>query len=155
MVRSADDAKLPTDPEFRAAFTGYIEWGSRIAVENSTAGAEPPENMPVPQWWWVCNAKPSSRRSALADPAEDAAVEVELPAPGEPLSFETHVKPMFRKMDRDSMTFVFDLWSHDDVAAHGEAILQRLQAGTMPCDGAWPTERVDAFARWVEGGAAA
>jgi truncated hemoglobin YjbI/CDGSH-type Zn-finger protein len=31
ICRSADDAGLPDDAEFRAAFVGYIEWGSRIA----------------------------------------------------------------------------------------------------------------------------
>jgi hypothetical protein len=50
------------------------------------------------------------------------------------------------------MTFVFDLWSHEDVAKHAEAILGRLEAGTMPCDGAWPREKVEAFRRWVAGG---
>ena len=29
LCRSADDAKLPDDPEFRAAFVAYLEWGSR------------------------------------------------------------------------------------------------------------------------------
>jgi hypothetical protein len=45
------------------------------------------------------------------------------------------------------MRFAFDLWSHDDVAEYADAILDRLQAGTMPCDGAWPQERVDVFTR--------
>ena len=68
LAQSADDAGLPTDPEFRAAFLAYIEWGSRIAVENSTSGANPPPHMPVPRWWWVCDATPGSRLSALAQP---------------------------------------------------------------------------------------
>jgi hypothetical protein len=29
-----------------------------------------------------------------------------------------------------------DLWSHEDVAANGDAILGRLSNGTMPCGGA-------------------
>ena len=33
LCRAADDAGLPTDPEWRAAFVAYLEWGSRIAVE--------------------------------------------------------------------------------------------------------------------------
>ena len=57
--RSADDAGLPADAEFRAAFTAYLEWGSRIAFENSKAGAKPPPNLPVPRWWWVCDATPA------------------------------------------------------------------------------------------------
>ena len=68
----------------------------------------------------------------------------------EPLSFETDVRPMFRDRDRRSMEFAFDLWSYDDVSEHADAILGRLKAGTMPCDGAWPPEQVDLFHRWVD-----
>ena len=152
MAASADEAGLPDDPEFRAAFTGYIEWGSRIALENSQAGAKPPPNMPVPQWWWVCNALPGSRPSALA--SADAPAETPPPAPseGEPASFARHVRPLFRASDRASMRFAFDLWSFDDVAKHAEAILARVREGTMPCDGAWPSERVALFAQWIDDG---
>ena len=72
-------------------------------------------------------------------------------AEGPPL-FETQIKPMFRERDRRSMEFAFDLWSYDDVSQNADAILDRLEAGTMPCDGAWPKEQVDLFKRWVEGG---
>jgi hypothetical protein len=68
----------------------------------------------------------------------------------EPLSFETDVRPMFRDRDRRSMEFAFDLWSYDDVSEHADAILGRLKAGTMPCDGAWPREQADLFQRWVD-----
>jgi hemoglobin len=40
MSRAADDAGLPDDPEFRAAFVGYVEWGTRLALANSQPGAE-------------------------------------------------------------------------------------------------------------------
>ena len=50
------------------------------------------------------------------------------------------------------MRFAFDLWAYDDVAAQADAILQRLEDGTMPCDGAWPAERVAVFRRWIEAG---
>jgi CDGSH-type Zn-finger protein/truncated hemoglobin YjbI len=153
LCRSADDAMLPADAEFRAAFVGYLEWGSRIGLENSQPGAHPPPHMSVPRWWWVCNATPTARLSALA--AEEPQAPVELPGPDEPVGFEQHVKPLFREGDRQSMRFAFDLWSHDDVAEHADAILDRLRAGTMPCDGAWPPERVDVFARWVDSGRAA
>ena len=72
----------------------------------------------------------------------------------EPVSFETDVKPLFRERDRSSMEFAFDLWSADDVSENADAILERLKAGTMPCDGAWPQAQVDLFARWVAGGKA-
>jgi hypothetical protein len=67
-----------------------------------------------------------------------------------PVSFETDVKPLFRELDRTSMQSQFDLWSHDDVSQHADAILDRLRAGTMPCDGAWPATQVDLFQRWAE-----
>jgi CDGSH-type Zn-finger protein len=154
MIRSADEAGLPSDPEFRAAFVSYFEWGSRIAVENSTPGARPPQHMPVPRWWWVCEATPGSRVSALAT-AHDAGEDeqpVRLPSPDEELSFTAHIKPLFRTKDRQAMRFAFDLWSQDDVSRQADAILARLRAGTMPCDGAWPPERIDAFERWMAAG---
>ena len=69
-------------------------------------------------------------------------------APG----FEAQIKPMFRELDRESMQRAFDLWSHEDVSQHADAILARLQEGTMPCDGAWPRAQVDLFQRWAERG---
>jgi CDGSH-type Zn-finger protein/truncated hemoglobin YjbI/ferredoxin len=151
LTRSADEVGLPNDPEFRAAFTAYLEWGSRIAVENSKPGVHPPPHMPVPRWWWVCDAYPWSRAHASKDAIEDQAPP-ELPAPDEPLSFTTHIRPLFRQRDRDSMSFAFDLWSCEDVITHAEAILARLRAGTMPCDGAWPPERIDVLKRWIAAG---
>jgi hypothetical protein len=59
---------------------------------------------------------------------------------------------MFRERDRESMEFAFDLWSRDEVSEHADTILARLQAGTMPCDSAWPQENVDLFERWIATG---
>jgi CDGSH-type Zn-finger protein/truncated hemoglobin YjbI len=146
LTRSADDVGLAADPEFRAAFAAYLEWGSRLAVENSTAGAQPPPHMPMPRWWWVCDATPDARVSALAEPAVETPIE--LPEEDTPLSFEQHIRQCFRATDRKSMSFVFDLWSYDAVAAHSATILQRLQDGSMPCDGPWPAERIALFERW-------
>jgi hypothetical protein len=50
------------------------------------------------------------------------------------------------------MTFVFDLWSYDDVRANADVILTRLQDGSMPCDGAWPAEQITTFERWIAAG---
>jgi CDGSH-type Zn-finger protein/truncated hemoglobin YjbI len=153
LCQSADDTMLPNDPEFRAAFVAYLEWGSRIGKENSQQKAMPPPNMPVPRWWWVCNATPGARISALAPNSEKKSDAVAvLPEPGEIPSFDRHIKSLFRTMDRESMRFVFDLWSHKDVTKHAAMILQRLQAGTMPCDGAWPPAQTDIFDRWVAAG---
>ena len=153
LCQSADDAMLPNDPEFRAAFVAYLEWGSRIGKENSQQNAMPPSNMPVPQWWWVCNAKPGSRLSALA-PQENEQSSIAIPGPEVNLSFAAHVKLLFRKMDRESMSFVFDLWSYSDVCKHATEIIRRLDNGTMPCDGAWPKEKVDVLRRWIDAGMA-
>ena len=153
LSKSAEDAQLPADPEWRAAFVAYLEWGSRIGLENSQPGAHPPPHMPVPRWWWVCDATPSRRVSALA--AEEPEQQVDLPGPDEPVSFEQHIKPLFRERDRQSMRFAFDLWLHADVGEHADSILDRLRAGTMPCDGAWSAEKIEAFERWVDSGKAA
>ncbi len=52
MSLAADDARLPADPEFRAALVGYLEWGTRIALHNSQPDAEVTEHAPVPRWGW-------------------------------------------------------------------------------------------------------
>ena len=156
LMQSAQEAGLPNDPEFRSAFGAYIEWGSRLAVENSQTTAHPPQHMPMPRWDWATAAgPPGSRISALAPPAEDDEQPVVLPAADEPVRYDKHIKPLFRARDRQSMMFAFDLWSYDDVRSHAAAILARLRNGTMPCDGAWPTEKINVFARWVESGTTA
>ena len=46
------NAHLPHDPEFRAAFVGYVEWGTRLALANSQLEADVVEHAPVPSWGW-------------------------------------------------------------------------------------------------------
>ncbi len=76
----------------------------------------------------------------------------ESPATQPPVRFSSDIKPLFRERDRTAMRRAFDLWSYDDVLAHGKAILGRLEAGTMPCDGAWPSAQVALFERWLAQG---
>ena len=38
LLETADELKLPDDPESRSALVGYLEWGSRLAVINSQPG---------------------------------------------------------------------------------------------------------------------
>jgi hemoglobin len=52
LLDAADEVGLPDDPEFRAAFVSYIEWGTRLAHANSQPGATPPMQAPVPRWGW-------------------------------------------------------------------------------------------------------
>ena len=75
-----------------------------------------------------------------------------LPAEDQPVSFDQHIKPLFRATDRQSMAFAFDLWDIDDVRSNADAILGRLQEGTMPCDGGWSSDKVELFGRWIATG---
>ena len=94
-----------------------------------------------------------AERIAALTGAASAAPAVDLePEPGEPVSFRTHILPLFRASDRASMKGAFDLWEHADVAANAAAIGDRLRVGSMPCDGAWPPECVALFERWVAAG---
>ena len=71
---------------------------------------------------------------------------------GPQVGFAAEIRPLFRDSDRAAMRRAFDLWSHDDVLAHGQAIAGRLKEGTMPCDGPWPDEQVTLFERWLAQG---
>jgi truncated hemoglobin YjbI/quinol monooxygenase YgiN len=52
LLDAADQVVLPADAEFRAAFLGYIEWGTRLAMHNSRPDAQPVPQAPVPRWGW-------------------------------------------------------------------------------------------------------
>jgi hypothetical protein len=67
-------------------------------------------------------------------------------------SFAKDIRPLFREKDINSMKKAFDLSSYDDVRSHADAILGRVSAGSMPCDGPWPQAQVELFRRWVEEG---
>jgi hypothetical protein len=73
-------------------------------------------------------------------------------ATAEPISFERDIKPLFRDGDRESMISHFDLWSYEDVVRTSDSILARLRDGSMPCDGAWPDDRIARFGDWVAAG---
>ena len=71
---------------------------------------------------------------------------------GESVSFANDVRPLFRDSDIRAMAFAFDLASYDEVRDNAEEIYARLEAGNMPCDGAWPAENVQRFRAWIDGG---
>lgn len=52
LLDTADELKLPDDPEFRSALVAYLEWGSRLAVINSQPGAAVDQDAPMPSWGW-------------------------------------------------------------------------------------------------------
>jgi hemoglobin len=52
LLECADEIGTPSDPEFRSALVGYLEWGSRLAVINSQPGASANDGVPMPVWGW-------------------------------------------------------------------------------------------------------
>jgi hemoglobin len=50
-----DDTGLPADPDFRAAVREHVEFGSRVAMQNShaTSEAELHPVREVPRWTWA------------------------------------------------------------------------------------------------------
>ena len=53
LLQTADEVGLKSDPEFRSAFVGYIEWGTRLAVINSQLTENPiGDSEPMPKWGW-------------------------------------------------------------------------------------------------------
>ena len=137
-LRAADETMLPADPQFRGALTSFLEWTSRVT------------GTPPPAWDWGPAGPPDETPSQTSSVDDQEAIP--LPGPDETVSFEANIKPLFREHDRQSMEFAFDLWSRDDVQAHAAEILAQLSSGTMPCDGAWPADRVEVFKRWTESG---
>ena len=70
------------------------------------------------------------------------------------VSYAADIRPLFRQLDIDSMRTKakLDLASYAAVAAWADPILHKLESGKMPCDGAWPAEKVALFRRWISGG---
>jgi hemoglobin len=53
IMDSADEVGLPADPEFRSAFAAKIEWGTRIAVQNSASDQNPVQSGDhIPRFGW-------------------------------------------------------------------------------------------------------
>ena len=143
---AADEAGLPDDPGFRSAFSACTDWLSRAAARGQPAVV----GGVVPRWDWGPPEPPQPARPAEDEKAADQ--EVPLPGPGQPVSFGAHIRPLFTERDRQSMSFAFDLGSYDDVRAHADGIMARLADGSMPCDGAWPEQKIDVFRRWAQAG---
>jgi hypothetical protein len=74
--------------------------------------------------------------------------------PASPLSYARDIRDLFRPNDIIAMRRArgFDLSAHEDVSQRAESILARLIAGDMPCDQAWPAERIETFRQWIADG---
>jgi CDGSH-type Zn-finger protein/truncated hemoglobin YjbI len=150
--QAATEAGLPADPPFRAALAAYLEWDSRATLMQSEADqGEQAAPCPVPRWDWTAAGPPDVTATADDSPDSQPAA-VPLPGLDEAVSFDAHIRPLFRERDRQSMSFALDLWSVDDVRTHAAGILERLHDGSMPCDGAWAEDWVAVFQRWTESG---
>jgi hypothetical protein len=68
------------------------------------------------------------------------------------LTFDGTIKEMFREKDRQRMEWAFDLWKYEDVKGNAEGILERVEAGDMPCDEAWTPEQIETFRSWMQAG---
>ena|SRR5215471_11362506 len=70
------------------------------------------------------------------------------------LSFARDIRQLFRdEPDVESMKDMgLDLSSYADVKEQAEGIYARLEDGSMPCDGPWPSERIATFKRWMDEG---
>jgi hypothetical protein len=108
-----------------------------------------PSSTPVP-------ARKPSPSQLLAAPA--------LPTK-RPVMFELHIRPLFRSLDREHMSFALNLWKYLDAPANQRvAFYQRILAKLKASDlsnvmpptnegGPWPQEWLDLFERWVQEGA--
>jgi len=68
------------------------------------------------------------------------------------VSFVADVRPLFRDLDIGQMRHYVDLSDYTDVRSHAEAIYERVEDGSMPCDQPWTDDNVALFRRWIDGG---
>jgi hypothetical protein len=105
---------------------------------------------------WISRGAPDDTPADAVGVHHEATPLAEPTAPAGPApSFATDIRPLFREEpDRSDMLKFgpFDLHVLEDVRAHASGILQRLNDGDMPCDGAWPRERIALFQSWVDAG---
>ena len=101
---------------------------------------------------WGAVSRFAAHEPATQSPAGGDAVTDRRKHMGNGITYEQDIRPLFRDRDIQSMSFAFDLSSHEDVRANAEAIYERLAAGSMPCDGRWPAEDVERFRTWIDNG---
>ena len=72
------------------------------------------------------------------------------------LSFAKDILPLFRDdPDVSSMKgYGLDLSSYSQVKTKAQSIYRTLLDGSMPCDGAWPADRIALFKQWMDEGMA-
>jgi truncated hemoglobin YjbI len=68
LCQSAEDAKLPDDAEFRAAFVAYLEWGSRIGKEKFSTERVTPTQYASPKMVVGLQRYPGLQNFGLSSP---------------------------------------------------------------------------------------
>ncbi len=92
-----------------------------------------------------------TKMHALGTRAASAAASSHMPDTAANPSFATDIKPLFRTKDVNIMKAIkgWRLDVYADVKPNAATILERLQDGSMPCDGAWPAADIDLFQKWT------
>lgn len=108
---------------------------------------------------WVKSGCPHNNQVGIErerdDPLDDSLDPTPPPVnPSVQLSFAADIKSLFRDSPDRSVMLVFglDLHDHAQVRENADRILSRLEDGSMPCDGAWPPERIAKFKEWIADG---
>src|SRR5438477_10411336 len=108
--------------------------------------------------------QPSSTPPRTRKPAPSQLPAAPAPTAKRPVVFELHIRPLFRTLDREHMSFVLNLWKYQDVPpAQRVAFYQRVQAKLKAADpalmmpppnegGPWPQEWLDLLERWIQAG---
>ena len=84
-----------------------------------------------------------------------------IPATPKKIGFAADIRPLFRSIDIQHMSWFCDLSRYEDVRDHAQEILQRLQGSggaVMPplaSGGPWTAAQVKLFEQWVATGCAA
>jgi hypothetical protein len=67
--------------------------------------------------------------------------------------YANDIKPLFTELDQDHMSFMFDLWSFDDVMANADDIYDAVSKKRMPKapEDKWDQGKIDTFKAWMDG----
>jgi tyrosinase len=70
------------------------------------------------------------------------------------LSYEKDIRPLFTATDQAHMSFMFDLWSYEEVKSNATEIYDAVSNQTMPPppEGPWSQAQVDTFKNWMDDG---
>jgi len=70
------------------------------------------------------------------------------------LSYEKNIRPLFTATDQAHMSFMFDLWSYEEVKSTATEIYDAVSNQTMPPPpkGPWSQDQIDTFKTWMDDG---